>query len=278
MDEVPGMTQVLGGTRVPLDGKIVKAAMTTQQPEGIQKCYLDLGQTFGGVYDSFNELAKQLASEDGNGTAIDKLKAALPKLVAVQASNAARLEAIKEFSHTYQCSTEKTDFQEQLLTITTSALRRPGIASDPAGAVKQFEKAVNEGKAIKEGRTEDDDEDADLVITQAGGGGGGGGYQPPNVKCPISGMSLKDIQDPVEDDKGYVYERQPMEQYITQHTRRIRETAVDCPQSGTTHKVSLASLKPAMKLLRQRKVAELARKRQRDASDSDEDEDIIVSP
>ena len=84
----------------------------------------------------------------------------------------------------------------------------------------------------------------------------GGRYHPPNARCPISGKSLKDIEDPVEDDKGYVYERQPMELYIKQHTRRTRETAVDCLQSGTTHKVSLASLKPATKLLRARKVAE----------------------
>jgi hypothetical protein len=34
----------------------------------------------------------------------------------------------------------------------------------------------------------------------------------------------------VEDEKGYIYEKLTIEEYINGHTRRTRETAVDCPQ------------------------------------------------
>jgi hypothetical protein len=235
MDEAPaGMTQVLGGTRVDLDGSSVKENMLSVQGEAPRKCYQDLARSFGDIYDEFNTLAEQLASEKGNGGELAKLKAALPKLVAVQASNAARAHALGEFASTYVCTTEKSDFSEQLQLLTATALRRPDIGNDPHGAVQKFENAVAQGRATKEGRRGGgggggEDEDADLVITQAGGGGGGG-YEPPNAKCPISGIAVGEIETPVEDEKGYIYEKLTIEEYINGHTRRTRETAVDCPQ------------------------------------------------
>ena len=87
------MTQVLGGTRVDLDGSSVKENMLSVQGEAPRKCYQDLARSFGDIYDEFNTLAEQLASEKGNGGELAKLKAALPRLVAVQASNAARAHA-----------------------------------------------------------------------------------------------------------------------------------------------------------------------------------------
>ena len=44
-------------------------------------------------------------------------------------------------------------------------------------------------------------------------------------------MQLMDIEDPVEDQKGYVYERVHVEQYIKQkQAAGVRE--VQCPASG----------------------------------------------
>ena len=78
------MTQVLGGERIPLDGASVVKYANTDQGEGPRKCYGDIESSFGGIYDGFIELAGQLARDEGNGADIDKLKRALPKLVAAQ--------------------------------------------------------------------------------------------------------------------------------------------------------------------------------------------------
>ena len=49
MDEVPGMTQVLGGERIPLNGASVVKYANTEQGEGPRKCYGDIEDSFGGI-------------------------------------------------------------------------------------------------------------------------------------------------------------------------------------------------------------------------------------
>ena len=266
MDEVPGMTQVLGGERIPLDGASVVKYATTEQGEGPRKCYGDIEDSFGGIYDGFIELAGQLARDEGNGADIDKLKEALPKLVAAQSANKARLEAIKGFAETYQCTTEKTDFQEALKSLVTAALRKPDVGGDPDRAVARFDRAIEDARNTREGI---DDEDEDLVVTQAGGALG---YQPPNSKCPITGTPVEAIEDPVEDEKGYVYERFAIEQYVGAGAR-------DCPQSGTSHKISIVSLKPAKEFTRWKKVkARLAARRRGEGGEGGDSDVDVVSP
>lgn len=273
MDEVPGMTQVLGGERIPLNGASVVKYANTEQGEGPRKCYGDIEDSFGGIYDGFIELAGQLARDEGNGADIDKLKEALPKLVAAQSANKARLEAIKGFAETYQCTTEKTDFQEALQSLIAAALRKPGVGGDPDRAVARFDRAIEDARNTREGI---DDEDEDLVVTQAGGALG---YQPPNSKCPISGKAVEEIEHPVEDEKGYLYERDVIEQFIRANTGRGRGDACDCPQSGTSHKISIASLKPAKQFTRWKKVkAQLAARRRASEGGLDDDDVVLASP
>ena len=266
MDEVPGMTQVLGGERIPLDGASVVKYANTDQGEGPRKCYGDLESSFGGIYEGFIELAAQLAKEEGNDAEIDKLKRALPTLVAAQSANKARLYAIQAFADSYQCTTEKTDFKEALQALAATATRRPDVGGDPDRAVARFERAIEDARNTREGI---DDEDADLVVTQAGGAGG---YQPPNSKCPITGTPVEAIEDPVEDEKGYVYERFAIEQYVGAGAR-------DCPQSGTSHKISIVSLKPAKEFTRWKKVkARLAARRRGEGGEGGDSDVDVVSP
>lgn len=271
MDEVPGMTQVLGGERIPIDGASVVKYATTDQGEGPRKCYGEIESSFGGIYDGFIELAAQLARDEGNDAEINKLKQALPKLVAVQSSNKARLEAIKDFADSYQCTTEKTDFCEALQALTATALQRPEVGGDPDRAVARFERAIEDARNTREAI---EDEDEDLVVTQAGGAGG---YQPPTMKCPITGKAVEEIEDPVEDEKGYIYENAAIEQYILAHTGHGRGDSYDCPQSGTTHKISIASLKPAKKFMRWKKVKARLAARRRTSEGGDSDVDVVVA-
>jgi len=271
MDEVPGMTQVLGGERIPLDGASVLKYATTEQGEGPRKCYGDIESSFGGIYEGFIELAGELARDEGFRGELDQLKQALPKLVAAQSANKARLEAIRSFADSYQCSTEKTDFQEALHAPIAAALRRPNIGNDPDGAVARFERAIEDARNTREGI---DDEDEDLVVTQAGGAGG---HQPPNSKCAISGIAVEAIEDPVEDEKGYVYEKAAIEQYVRSHTGRGRGDTCSCPHAGTSHQISMQSLRPAKNFTRWRKVQARVAASRRASEGGDDDEDVVLT-
>ena len=143
------------------------------------------------------ELAGQLARDEGNGADIDKLKRALPKLVAAQSTNKARLEAIKGFAETYQCTTEKSDFPAgaPVFDRRRSAKSRTS-GGDPDRAVARFDRAIEDARNTREGI---DDEDEDLVVTQAGGALG---YQPPNLEVPHLGQGGGGDEHPVEDEKG----------------------------------------------------------------------------
>ena len=170
----------------------------------------------------------------------------------------------------YQCSTEKTDFQEALHAPIAAALRRPDIGNDPDGAVARFERAIEDARNTREGI---DDEDEDLVVTQAGGAGG---YQPPNSKCAISGIAVEAIEDPVEDEKGYVYEKAAIEQYVRSHTGRGRGDTCSCPHAGTSHQISMQSCGPRKTSRAGEKSRRVAASR-RASEGGDDDEDVVLT-
>lgn len=65
-----------------------------------------------------------------------------------------------------------------------------------------------------------------------------------NAKCPISGKRIEDIDDPVEDQLGFVYEKSSIEMFIG------RAAFKECPQQGTSHRVSRKDLKPSRNAMR----------------------------
>jgi hypothetical protein len=58
-----------------------------------------------------------------------------------------------------------------------------------------------------------------------------------NRKCPYTGTPLAELSEPVQDDKGYVYEKSAVMRFIRQNKGRVQ-----CPIPGTTHYVTEASL------------------------------------
>lgn len=85
-------------------------------------------------------------------------------------------------------------------------------------------------------------------------------------------------EEPVQDQKGYVYEKKAIEQYV----KNMRGRPVPCPQSGTTHVITLNDLKPARGVERMRKRAKLMRRREdegaRAGAIKEGDEGHVVSP
>lgn len=119
-----------------------------------------------------------------------------------------------------------------------------------------------------------------------------------NARCPLTSKPLAEIADPVEDARGFVYERAAVERYILTETakrffggggrgtrampvlpppgssasaypadvvQRATDAGVVAPVAGTGHNVSLGALRPARRLLR-----ELAARRARAAGGADE--------
>ena len=176
-------------------------------------------------------------------------------------------------------------------------------ARDALADLRQQEDRLNElrGFAPEQQRRRrargDDDEVMEVRGGDAGGGAGAGrdgtmaGAR--NARCPLTTKLLAEIDDPVEDAGGFVYERAVIEGYVLSETakrsfgggRRGGATAampapgaaaseyradvvaratsegVLAPVAGTNHMVSLGTLRPARRLLR-----ELAARRARAAA------------
>lgn len=75
----------------------------------------------------------------------------------------------------------------------------------------------------------------------------------PNRNCPCSLKPVLELEDPVEDDQGIVYDRQSIESYIRSQARASQRNNVRCPLAGSTHTLSLDSLRTAQKVLRAQK-------------------------
>jgi len=99
-----------------------------------------------------------------------------------------------------------------------------------------------------------------------------------NARCPLTTKLLADISEPVEDQRGFVYERAAIEQYVLSETakrvggrragalpppnsgieaypadvvERATSSGVVAPVAGTNHRVALGYLRPARRLLRE---------------------------
>lgn len=176
-------------------------------------------------------------------------------------------------------------------------------ARDALADLRQQEDRLNElrGFAPEQQRRRrargDDDEVMEVRGGDAGGGAGAGGAGTMagarNARCPLTTKLLAEIDDPVEDAGGFVYERAVIEGYVLSETAKrsfgvgrrggataampapgaaaseyradvvVRATSegVLAPVAGTNHMVSLGTLRPARRLLR-----ELAARRARAAA------------
>jgi hypothetical protein len=59
---------------------------------------------------------------------------------------------------------------------------------------------------------------------------------------------IDDIEQPVVDEKGYIYDKQAIFNYISAKGGRAQ-----CPQAGASHILTIASLKPATRILNRRR-------------------------
>ncbi|KIZ00968.1 hypothetical protein MNEG_6995 [Monoraphidium neglectum] len=131
-----------------------------------------------------------------------------------------------------------TDFAAELEAI----MQRVGGRFDPkrSQAMRDFDEAA--GTEANGGGGGGDDEDDDEDVVDVGGGA-------LNATCPISGRNIYDLEDPVEDQVGYVYERSAIEQHIRIHAHGC----CDAPFPGVSHRITIAGLKKSTKVLNQQR-------------------------
>ena len=128
---------------------------------------------------------------------------------------------------------------------------------------RDFEREI-EGKsgAANAAAGEVEDEDIAVVgLTQAQQAG------IRNQRCPISGKDIGDLDDPVRDSKGYIYERIAIEGYLSQG--RGRHISKRCPVAGANHMVAVADLQSAQMQVR------AVRRRERLTQNQNENDEVM---
>jgi len=68
-----------------------------------------------------------------------------------------------------------------------------------------------------------------------------------NERCPISGKPILELEDPVVDRMNFVYDKVYILQMIG------KKKSIKCPVAGTMHEVTAAQLKPASKVIAEKK-------------------------
>lgn len=182
------------------------------------------------------ETAFEAANEAGEATERVKhgssapLRVKVEELCAAQHDKECEQQALTELLLEYECwSLTAFDFDAYIKK--KKALVGKFLPVD-LGPLRAFDAAVRGGDVAL-------GDDEDLMVV----GGGANGFLR-NAKCPLSLKKLEDLNEPLEDSKGYVYEAAAIIDYIG------RKTSVQCPVAGTTHTVKRAELKPSRHVMR----------------------------
>lgn len=154
-----------------------------------------------------------------------------------------------------ESSLKTQDYKQMLQTKREHVLNNQQYDWENSREARDFDE-----KASKVSAFEDSDEE---VVVQANAQD-----IAPNHNCPCSLKPLMELEDPVEDEAGIVYDRAAIEGHIRSTMRTNRNNSVMCPLAGSTHEVSLNSLRTAAKVIRAQK-----RNQRREAERAEEGSD-----
>ncbi|DBA85803.1 TPA: hypothetical protein ACH3X1_005355 [Trebouxia sp. C0004] len=179
---------------------------------------------------------------------------AINELLDTEAEAKAYGAALTAVQNSYVLGERTTNFKKDLDQHAARLL--PSLRQQPE--MKQYYQDVTQRLEIEDEAAQQQDDD-DIKIQMGGSNTGAA----PNATCPLSGKPILELEDPVEDQKGYVYERENIEEYV-----RAARGSVACPAAATSHFVNMATLKKANKVIRlQRKAQRLGTQGQTQADD-----------
>jgi hypothetical protein len=178
--------------------------------------------------------AARIAERGAKGSS-KTLRTKVEALCALKRTKLAQVDALEALRREYECATTtEFDFEEYL---TLKTKHYESRRSQELEHLIAFDEAVRgaSGDAL----------DADLVLDEEDGTTGAR-----NAKCPITMKRIEALDEPVEDMMGFIYEKDAIMKYIGS------KRSVDCPEAGTTHKVSKADLKVSRTALKMKQRAE----------------------
>ncbi|KAK9831686.1 hypothetical protein WJX74_006133 [Apatococcus lobatus] len=215
---------------------------------------------FVGNLSSMSESYSDAAEVLHKGHANDKVQQIQEDLVALLAMRAeaecvgATLDTV---SSQYSASLQATDFQQQMrqLLEQSMACKQYNVNSDPT--FQQFTRKAG-ANDLAAGSCDEDvmlEEGQEIEL---------------NTVCPITAKQTYDLDEPVEDEQGVVYERAAILDYL----RRNCGTSV-CPIAGMSHTITAASLRASKRILReQRRRREQREQGEGSYQDSDDDDAV----
>lgn len=191
--------------------------------------------------DSIAEMAEALLGiEEQEQTEAAML--AINELLDTEAEAKAYSAALAAVQNSYVPGARNTNFKKDLDQHAARLL--PSLRQQPE--MKQYYQDVSQRLEVEDEAAQPQD-DADNEIQMGGSNTGAA----PNATCPLSAKPILELEDPVEDQKGYVYERENIENYI-----REGGGSTTCPAAATNHFVTMATLKKASKVIRLQKKAQ----------------------
>ena len=126
--------------------------------------------------------------------------------------------------------------------------RNRAVAKEEVKMVEEkFEKMVANAKG--------EDNGEGFIITDEHGNATTGGIDGSilNTKCPLTGIELKDLQEPVEDAVGIVYEKAQVLTFLGREGRK------KCPEALRNHVVTKEELKVSEKVMRMKRIGHRTR-------------------
>lgn len=184
------------------------------------------------------EVAETLVDLEG-AAQTEGAMAAIKQLLVVEAEAKAYANALWALQSSYAPSERTSDFADTLDKGTERMLPIMRGAAD----MKEYYAEACSRLDVEEEQKEGDKVGSDDEICIGGERGAA-----PNAFCPLSGKPLMEIEEPVEDQKGYVYEKHDVVYYINSNGGSVK-----CPSSATQHMITIPELKRAHKLIRQQK-------------------------
>lgn len=187
--------------------------------------------------DTIGELAEALLGVEG-AVQTEAATAVVRELLDIEAEAKAFGAALAAVQNSYVADERSTDFKQKLEQHAKRLLPSFRQHSD----MKQYYQEFCQRLEVEdEEPQQQNDDDIEVQI-------GGDANAAPNATCPLSLKPIMEIDDPVVDQKGYVYERQVIEEYIRSDGGKTM-----CPATATSHEVTLANLKKAHKIIRQQR-------------------------
>lgn len=151
------------------------------------------------------------------------------------------IQSLQSLKRTYTPSSTATDFGPAIEEKAMKLMKQSKFDPEKSAQLKDFDKQTG-------GVQEQEEEDEEVVDTSAS--------DLKNEKCPLTMKSVFDLTEPVEDLKGFIYEKQAVLNYIRDKSRSGQTVA--CPISGARHTITQQGLRPATRIERLKRNAKYA--------------------